>query len=121
MIQLRLIIRTGKFIILPVFRKEEGVFVNACNTSRNLRSNQLLAVAEGLPADGFKRLGKLDALEVAIAAYHHLPMEIENDEARQLRFFFEWNQKDSLQEVVEKLNMFEHVTMAVENGKLMVS
>ena len=47
-------------------------------------------------------------------------IEIENDEARQLRFFFEWNQKDSLQEVVEKLNMFEHVTMAVENGKLMV-
>ena len=47
-------------------------------------------------------------------------MEIENDEARQLRLFFEWNQKDSLQEVVEKLNMFEHVTMAVENGKLIV-
>lgn len=62
----------------------------------------------------------LDSIAKAIAAYHHLPMEIENDEARQLRFFFEWNQKDSLQEVVEKLNMFEHVTMAVENGKLMV-
>ena len=62
----------------------------------------------------------LDSIAKDIAAYHHLPMEIENDEARQLRFFFEWNQKDSLQEVVEKLNMFEHVTMAVENGKLMV-
>ncbi len=62
----------------------------------------------------------LDSIAKAIAAYHHLPMEIENDEARQLRFFFEWNQKDSLQEVVEKLNMFEHVTLAVENGKLMV-
>lgn len=62
----------------------------------------------------------LDSIAKDIAAYHHLPMEIENDEARQLRFFFEWNQKDSLQEVVEKLNMFEHVTLAVENGKLMV-
>ena len=62
----------------------------------------------------------LDSIAKEIAAYHHLPMEIENEEARQLRFFFEWNQKDSLQEVVEKLNMFEHVTMAVENGKLMV-
>ena len=62
----------------------------------------------------------LDSIAKAIAAYHHLPMEIENDEARQLRFFFEWNQKDSLQEVVEKLNMFEHVTLAVENGKKMV-
>ena len=62
----------------------------------------------------------LDSIAKDIAAYHHLPMEIENEEARQLRFFFEWNQKDSLQEVVEKLNMFEHVTLAVENGKLMV-
>ena len=74
------------------------------------------AVAETVVFDNVP----LDSIAKAIAAYHHLPMEIENDEARQLRFFFEWNQKDSLQEVVEKLNMFEHVTMAVENGKLMV-
>ena len=62
----------------------------------------------------------LDSIAKAIAAYHYLPMEIENDEARQLRFYFVWNQTDGLQEVVEKLNMFEHVTMAVENGKLIV-
>ena len=74
------------------------------------------AVAETVVFDNVP----LDSIAKAIAAYHHLPMEIENDEARQLRFFFEWNQKDSLQEVVEKLNMFEHVTLAVENGKLMV-
>lgn len=74
------------------------------------------AVAETVVFDNVS----LDSIAKAIAAYHHLPMEVENDEARQLRFFFEWNQKDSLQEVVEKLNMFEHVTLAVENGKLMV-
>jgi hypothetical protein len=74
------------------------------------------AVAETVVFDNVP----LDSIAKRIAAYHHLPMEIENDEARQLRFFFEWNQKDSLQEVVEKLNMFEHVTLAVENGKLMV-
>ena len=74
------------------------------------------AVAETVVFDNVP----LDSIAKRIAAYHHLPMEIENDEARQLRFYFVWNQKDSLQEVVEKLNMFEHVTMAVENGKLMV-
>lgn len=62
----------------------------------------------------------LDSIAKDIAAYHHLPIEIENDEARQLRFYYAWNQTDSLQEVVEKLNMFEHVTMVVENGKLIV-
>ena len=74
------------------------------------------AVAETVVFDNVP----LDSIAKDIAAYHHLPMEIENDEARQLRFYFVWNQTDGLQEVVEKLNMFEHVTMAVENGKLIV-
>lgn len=74
------------------------------------------AVAETVVFDNVS----LDSIAKRIAAYHHLPMEIENDEARQLRFYYAWNQKDGLQEVVEKLNMFEHVTMVVENGKLIV-
>lgn len=74
------------------------------------------AVAETVVFDNVS----LDSIARRIAAYHHLPMEIENDEARQLRFYYAWNQKDGLQEVVEKLNMFEHVTMVVENGKLIV-
>ena len=74
------------------------------------------AVAETVVFDNVP----LDSIAKRIAAYHHLPMEIENDEARQLRFYYAWNQKDGLQEVVEKLNMFEHVTMVVENGKLIV-
>ena len=74
------------------------------------------AVAETVVFDNVP----LDSIAKRIAAYHHLPIEIENDEARQLRFYFAWNQKDGLQEVVEKLNMFEHVTMVVENGKLIV-
>jgi hypothetical protein len=74
------------------------------------------AVAETVVFDNVP----LDSIAKDIAAYHHLPIEIEYDEARQLRFYFAWNQKDGLQEVVEKLNMFEHVTMVVENGKLIV-
>lgn len=74
------------------------------------------AVAETVVFDNVS----LDSIAKRIAAYHHLPIEIENDEARQLRFYYAWNQKDGLQEVVEKLNMFEHVTMVVENGKLIV-
>jgi hypothetical protein len=74
------------------------------------------AVAETVVFDNVS----LDSIARRIAAYHHLPMEVENDEARQLRFYYAWNQKDGLQEVVEKLNMFEHVTMVVENGKLIV-
>ncbi len=47
-------------------------------------------------------------------------MDLQNEQARQLRFYFVWKQDDSLQEVVEKLNMFEHVDIVIENNKLIV-
>lgn len=62
----------------------------------------------------------LDSIARSIAAYHQIAMESQNEQARYLRFYFVWKQDDSLQEVVGKLNMFEHVNMAVENGKLIV-
>ena len=62
----------------------------------------------------------LDSIARDIAAYHHVGMDLQNEQARQLRFYFVWKQDDSLQEVIEKLNMFEHVDMAVEDGKLII-
>lgn len=62
----------------------------------------------------------LDSIAKDIAAYHHIGMDLQNDQAKQLRFYFVWKRNDSLQEVVEKLNMFEHVNMAVEDGKLII-
>ncbi len=62
----------------------------------------------------------LDSIAKDIAAYHHIGMDLQNDQAKQLRFYFVWKRDDSLQEVVEKLNMFEHVNMAVEDGKLII-
>ena len=62
----------------------------------------------------------LDSIAKDIAAYHQIEMDLQNEQARQLRFYFVWKQDDSLQEVIEKLNMFEQVNMAVENGKLIV-
>ena len=62
----------------------------------------------------------LDSIANDIATYHHLDMDLQNEQASLLRFYFVWNQDDSLQEVIEKLNMFEQVNLAVEDGKLMV-
>lgn len=62
----------------------------------------------------------LDSIASDIAAYHHLDMEMQNEQTHQLRFYFVWNPDDSLQEVIEKLNMFEQVNLTVENGKLIV-
>ena len=62
----------------------------------------------------------LDSIARDIAAYHHLEMDLQNEQTKLLRFYFVWKQEDNLQEVIEKLNMFEHVNMTVENDKLMV-
>jgi len=62
----------------------------------------------------------LDNIARDIAAYHNFEMVLENEQAKQLRFYFVWKQDDSIQEVVEKLNMFEQVDIAVDNGKLIV-
>ena len=72
----------------------------------------------------------LDSIIKDIASYHHLDMDSQNEslragapagmQASELRFYFVWNQDDSLKEVIEKLNMFEQVNLSVENGKLIV-
>ena len=62
----------------------------------------------------------LDSIAKGVAAWHHMDVDLQNEQACQLRFHFVWKPNDSLQEVVEKLNMFEHVDMAIEDGKLIV-
>ena len=62
----------------------------------------------------------LDSIAKDIAAYHHLDTDLQNGQAGELRFYFVWNQDESLQEVIEKLNMFEQVNLAVEDRKLIV-
>ena len=62
----------------------------------------------------------LDSIAKDIAVYHHLDIDLQNEQANQLRFYFVWNQDESLQEVIEKLNMFDQVHLAVEDRKLIV-
>ena len=62
----------------------------------------------------------LDSIVKNIAICHHLDLDVQSEQASELRFYFVWNQEDSLEEVIEKLNMFEQVHLAVENGKLIV-
>ena len=94
-------------------------------------------VPQTLPTDTIVKSGPvvfdnvtLDSIAKDIATYHHLDVDLQNErqrvgasagmQASQLRFYFVWNQEESLQEVIEKLNMFEQVNLAVEDGKLIV-
>ena len=90
-------------------------------------NSSLFTLNSSLPADTIVKSGSvvfdnvtLDSIAKDIATYHHLDMDFQNNQTSQLRFYFVWNQEESLQEVIEKLNMFEQVNLAVENGKLIV-
>ena len=100
-------------------------------------NSSLFTLNSSLPADTIVKTEPvvfdnvtLDSIVKVIAAFHHLDMDLQNErqrvgasagmQASQLRFYFVWNQEDRLQEVIEKLNMFEQVNLAVEDGKLIV-
>ena len=90
-------------------------------------NSSLFTLNSSLPADTIVKSRPvvfdnvtLDSIAKDIATYHHLDMDLQNEQASQLRFYFVWNQEESLQEVIEKLNMFEQVNLAVEDGKLIV-
>ena len=91
------------------------------------KSQSSVTVSQTLPADTIVKTEPvvfdnvtLDSIAKDIAAYYHFDMDLQNEQASQLRFYFVWNQEDSMQEVIEKLNMFEQVNLAVEDGKLIV-
>lgn len=79
-------------------------------------NNDSIAKAEPVVFDNVT----LDSIVQEIAAYHHMDVDLQNEQARQLRFYFVWKQNDSLQEVIEKLNMFEQVNLIIEDGKLII-
>ena len=63
---------------------------------------------------------ELDVMLSEIAATHHVEVEFQNENARQLRFHFVWKREDNLEQIVEKLNNFESVSIVVEDKKLVV-
>jgi hypothetical protein len=110
--------------IVRQYQKPEVPMVADTVTEVN---SSLPTLRSSLPADTIAKAEPvvfvnvtLDSIAKDIATYHHLDMDFQNNQAYQLRFYFVWNQEDSLQEVIEKLNMFEQVNLAVEDGKLMV-
>lgn len=61
-----------------------------------------------------------DKMLTEIANYYHAEVVFQNEDARQLRFYFVWYQDQPLEKVVETLNHFESVNMMVDDKKLIV-
>ena len=46
--------------------------------------------------------------------------DIQSEEAHELRLYYKWEPKDSLESVVDDLNHFDRVSLAIEDDKLIV-
>ena len=62
----------------------------------------------------------LDEMVTEIAAYYNKVVDIQNKQAHELRLYYKWNPSVPLESVVEDLNHFDRVSLAIEDDKLIV-
>ena len=62
----------------------------------------------------------LDEMITEIAQYYNKVADIESEDAHELRLYYKWEPKDALEDVVADLNHFDHVSLAIEDDKLIV-
>ena len=79
-----------------------------------------LSVADSIPQTRIFENAPLDEMITEIAQYYNKVADIESEEAHELRLYYKWEPKDALENVVADLNHFEHVSLAIEDDKLIV-
>ena len=62
----------------------------------------------------------LDEMVSEIAHYYNKVADIQSKEAHELRLYYKWDPKDALENVVDDLNHFDRVNLAIEDDKLIV-
>ena len=92
---------------------------------QNLNSPQNDAAGETLTADSIPQTRifentPLDEMVSEIAHYYNKVADIQSKEAHELRLYYKWDPKDALENVVDDLNHFDHVNLAIEGDKLVV-
>lgn len=56
-----------------------------------------------------------------IAIYYKVEIDVKNKEASNLRLYFQWNQEESLEQVVKQLNHFNHIHIRIgQQEKLII-
>lgn len=82
--------------------------------------NSIQAVADSIPQMRIFENTPLDEMITEIAQYYNKVAVVENEDAHELRLYYKWEPKDSLESVVADLNHFDHVSLAIEDDKLIV-
>ena len=62
----------------------------------------------------------LGSMLAEMAKQYGVEVEYHNQEAKQLRFYYEWDSSDELQKVLDELNHSQQVSLSLENGAIIV-
>ena len=92
---------------------------------QNINSSNNDAIAETFTTDSIPQTRifentPLDEMVSEIAHYYNKVADIQSEEAHELRLYYKWEPKDSLESVVDDLNHFDRVSLAIEDDKLIV-
>lgn len=63
---------------------------------------------------------KLEQMLTEIASYYDVTVEYKSADARDLRFYYEWNRKAGIESVTDDLNRFAKVNITLNNKKITV-
>ena len=79
-----------------------------------------MILTDSIPQTRIFENAPLDEMITEIAHYYNKVADIESEEAHELRLYYKWEPKDALEDVVADLNHFDHVSLAIEDDKLIV-
>lgn len=61
---------------------------------------------------------RLDTMLTDIATYYHHQVEIRNEALHELRLFYRWDRKASIESVIDELNNFEQLHLTLEGNTI---
>ena len=93
--------------------------VQHLNSPENDTATETL-MADSIPQTRIFENTPLDEMVSEIAHYYNKVADIQSEEAHELRLYYKWEPKDSLESVVDDLNHFDRVSLAIEDDKLIV-
>ena len=83
-------------------------------------SPQQTLPADSIPQPRVFENTPLDKMVTEIASYYNKVVDIQNGQAHELRLYYKWDPSVPLESVVEDLNHFDRVSLAIEDDKLIV-
>ena len=84
------------------------------------KSPQQAISADSIPQPRVFENTPLDEMVTEIASYYNKVVDIQNGQAHELRLYYKWEPSVPLESVVEDLNHFDRVSLAIEDDKLIV-